>query len=425
LGLFAAPLGAALAACPIPSRRILAVAANAFSDFLPWSSVWRYTCPSPGRAVAADQDRAHPGSGRMPKRFSTATCACPPPTSTRSCAIGTGCYIADTMPEPAPEDGADGGFPPPAAARYTGAPNRRILGARMRRLALLTLILVVAACRASAAEYKLFAWRVAGDPGTVYLLGSIHVGKPDLYPLPQPIEQAFAGSAELVEEIDMSGGNLALLQQQILQRGLYTGGDKLENHLSPTTRAAVAAYLQRTGLAPTALSAMRPWLADIQILATQLQALGFAPQYAIDQHFLDEAVAAKKPVAGLETIDFQVDLLSGLPADLQDKLVFSELVDADNLAGDAAALVQAWRTGDTAGLEATATRAEREHPELQPLTEAVVYKRNAAIARQIADFLKTPKIRFVVVGSLHLVGERGILKLLADKGYRIEQLRVQ
>src|SRR5277367_5424391 len=112
----------------------------------------------------------------------------------------------------------------------------RILGARMRRLALLTLILVVVACRASAAEHKLFAWRVAGDPandpGTVYLLGSIHVGKPDLYPLPQPIELAFAGSAELVEEVDLSGANLALLKQQILQRGLYIGGDKLENHLS-------------------------------------------------------------------------------------------------------------------------------------------------------------------------------------------------
>ena len=197
----------------------------------------------------------------------------------------------------------------------------------MRRLAtLLTLILIAAACRASAAEHKLFAWRVAGDPGTVYLLGSIHVGKPDLYPLPQQIEQAFAVSAELVKEIDTSGSNLALLQQQVLQRGLYTGGDKLESHLSPPTRAA---------------------------------------------------------------------------------------------------LVQAWRTGDTAGMEATATRAVREHPEMQPLIEALVYQRNAAMARQVADFLKTPKTRFVVVGSPHLVGDRSILKLLAEKGYRIEQLRVQ
>ena len=270
--------------------------------------------------------KADPIGSRLTPRLAAPTARTKHDWSTRKGGIRESCYA-----EPAPEDEADGGFPPSAAARYTAAPNRRILGARMRRLAtLLTLILVVAACRASAAEHKLFAWRVAGDaandPGTVYLLGSIHIGKPDLYPLPQPIEQAFAGSAELVEEIDMSGANLALLQQQVLQRGLYTGGDKLENHLSPTTRAALAAYLQRTGQAPTALSAMRPWLADMQIHAAQLQALGYAPQYAIDRHFLDEAAAAKKPVAGLETIGFQVDLLSGLPDDLQDELVFSELL---------------------------------------------------------------------------------------------------
>jgi uncharacterized protein YbaP (TraB family) len=320
------------------------------------------------------------------------------------------------------------GFPPPGQRAIPARQTARILGVRMRRLATLLTLILVAACRASAAEHNLFAWRVAGDPandpGTVYLLGSIHVGKPDFYPLPQPIEQAFAGSAELVEE-SMSGANRALLQQQILQRGLYTGGDKLENHLSPTTRAALAAYLQRTGQAPTALSAMRPWLAGIRIAGGQWQALGFAPQYAIDQHFLDEAAAARKPVAGLEAIGFAIDLVSGLPVDLQDKALFYTLVDADKSAGDVAALVQAWRTGDTAGMEAAGTRAEREHPELRPLIEVLVYKRNAAMARQVAGFLKTPETRFVVVGSLHLVGDRGILKLLADQGYRIEQLRAQ
>ena len=101
------------------------------------------------------------------------------------------------------------------------------------------------------------------------------------------------------------------------------GGDKLENHLSPATRAALAAYLQRTGQAPTPLSAMQPWLAGMRIFGGQLQALGFVPRYGIDRHFLDEAAAANTPVAGLETIGFQADLLSGLPADLQDKAVFS------------------------------------------------------------------------------------------------------
>jgi uncharacterized protein len=293
----------------------------------------------------------------------------------------------------------------------------------MRRLAsLLALILVVVAGQAGAGAHKVFAWRVSGDRGTVYLVGSIHIGKPDLYPLPPPIEQAFAASSELVEEIDMSGANLAQLRQLVLERGLYTGDDKLERHLSAATRTALAAYLQRTGQAPAALSQMRPWLASMEILTVQLQALGYAGKYAIDQHFLDEAEAAKKPVAGLETIRFQVDLLSGLPADLQDKLVLSELVEAGSLAQKAAAIINAWRSGDLARMQGILTRAEREHPDLKPLMEAVVYKRNAAMAARIEVFLKSPQTRFVVVGSLHLVGDRGILKLLQDKGYRIEQL---
>src|SRR3974377_65204 len=40
-----------------------------------------------------------PGTGRMPKLFRTCTCACPPPTSTRSCVIATCCCIATTLPK--------------------------------------------------------------------------------------------------------------------------------------------------------------------------------------------------------------------------------------------------------------------------------------------------------------------------------------
>jgi len=296
----------------------------------------------------------------------------------------------------------------------------------MGRLAtLLTLILVVAACRASAAEHKLFAWRVADDPGTVYLLGSIHVGKPDLYPLPQPIEQAFAGSAELVEEIDMSGANLALLRQQILQRGLYTAATSSRTicRRRPGRRSRPICgapgkrprRCRRCGRgSPTCRSTplnCRRSASPRNTPSTGISSTRPQPRKSRSRVWR-RSVSRSIWCPGCRTI-------------CRTSWCFFELVDAYNLAGDAAALVQAWRTGDTAGMEATATLAEREHPELQPLIEALVYQRNAAMARQVEGFLKTPKTLFVVVGALHLVGDRGILKLLADKGYRIEQLRVQ
>jgi NADPH:quinone reductase-like Zn-dependent oxidoreductase len=63
------------------------------------------------------------------------------------------------------------------------------------------------------ARHKLFLWRVSGGSGTVYLLGSVHVGKADLYPLPREIEQLFESSDFLVEETDFSKADPAQLRR--------------------------------------------------------------------------------------------------------------------------------------------------------------------------------------------------------------------
>jgi len=51
---------------------------------------------------------------------------------------------------------------------------------------------------------KHFLWKVSGPKGVVYLLGTIHAGKADLYPLPSVIEDSFKETDTLIEEIDIS-----------------------------------------------------------------------------------------------------------------------------------------------------------------------------------------------------------------------------
>ena len=46
---------------------------------------------------------------------------------------------------------------------------------------------------------KHFLWRVTGSKGVVYLLGTIHVGKADFYPLPPIIEDSFKKADRLIE----------------------------------------------------------------------------------------------------------------------------------------------------------------------------------------------------------------------------------
>ena len=81
-----------------------------------------------------------------------------------------------------------------------------------------------------------------------------------------------------------------------------------------------------------------------------------------------------------------------------------------------------WSLGDIAAMEELTFRGLAEHPEMLPIYEKLLYERNITMASKIEGFLKEGGTRFVVIGSGHLLGSKGILKLLERKGYIAEQL---
>src|SRR5437660_1575251 len=87
-----------------------------------------------------------------------------------------------------------------------------------------------------------FLWKVSSKTTTVYLLGSMHVAKADLFPLPKEIEDAFAKSKTLVVELNTEGLDQTKMQKLLLQKGLYPAGDKLSKHLSKKTLDLLEQY---------------------------------------------------------------------------------------------------------------------------------------------------------------------------------------
>jgi uncharacterized protein YbaP (TraB family) len=65
----------------------------------------------------------------------------------------------------------------------------------------------------------------------------------------------------------------------------------------------------------------------------------------------------------------------------------------------------------------------RDHPEFRPLMAKTFDERNVKMAERIETFLKDSDAYFVLVGAGHLVGDKGIVRLLQDKKYKVEQLR--
>jgi uncharacterized protein YbaP (TraB family) len=83
-----------------------------------------------------------------------------------------------------------------------------------------------------------------------------------------------------------------------------------------------------------------------------------------------------------------------------------------------------WKAGDAEELEQLLiTKPLKERPELRGVFVKLFDERNAKMAAKIDALLRKPRqTQFVVVGAGHLIGDKGIVRLLEKKGYRVEQV---
>lgn len=270
---------------------------------------------------------------------------------------------------------------------------------------------------------RLFMWKVSSGEKELYLVGSIHMVPANFYPLPAGMEKAFDKSNVLVLEIDESKEDPQATQMYAMKAGVYLDGDSITNHITKDTAAEFQKWIAKCDpMTAMSLQRMKPWFASLMIPISELQKRGFDPKKGIDKHFMEQAQAQKKGIDELESSEFQLKLLSGFSEDLQDKLLMSSLVDAANTDRDATDMVNAWKTGDADLMDAVVTRDEKQHPELKPVMEKLLYDRNVGMAEKIAEYLKSGKQYFVVVGAGHLVGPRGLVALLKQKGFTVEQV---
>ncbi len=267
---------------------------------------------------------------------------------------------------------------------------------------------------------KDFLWQVSSKSSTAYLFGSIHLAKPDFYPLAPAIEKCFRKSDVLALEADPGKGDDPDLQRRMLQAALYTGDDTLKKHLSQQTYDIAAGEMQRIGLPLEAFSKAKPWFLALTIGILELQRLGYNQNYGIDKYFAGKA--GGKKIIQLESFDYQINLLNGFTDHEQELFLLYTILDTKNMEKDMDRMVLSWRTGDAKTMESILLETMNESPELQPVYEKLYYRRNREMAGKVEQFLHSGNTYFIVVGAAHLIGDQGIISLLRKKGYAVNQL---
>ena len=262
-------------------------------------------------------------------------------------------------------------------------------------------------------------WSVRSGDNVIYLGGTVHLLRPGDYPLPDEFEETYQASSELYFETDIAAMSDLSVQAQLLQQLTYSDDRSLRTVLSDEAYTALSAYTQTAGLPIVMLEKFKPELliSTLQILV--FQSMGFTPQ-GVDAFFHTRAVADGKAEGQLETVQEQIGFIAAMGEGNESEFILLSLKDLTETGNVIDGMIGAWRSGDAQGL--SELFVEDMKVEAPALYDTLLLERNLKWIPQIHRMLQDADTEFVLVGAAHIVGENGLLDLLSQEGYEINQL---
>ncbi|MFN7276828.1 MAG: TraB/GumN family protein [Betaproteobacteria bacterium] len=261
---------------------------------------------------------------------------------------------------------------------------------RRQLVSLLALLCATTASQAPATAQsgtgQALLWEARSATATVYLLGTIHLGTRELYPLPASVEAAYRRAAVVALEADPADPSALLLAGQAM---MYVPPDGLERNVPAALVRDTTEVLARYGLPAEMTRMMKPFVLAMTISVLEAGKAGLDASLGIDAHLASRARQDGKRLVELESMAMQLGLMDGLPRDAQAAM------------------------GDLRSLPAPARKA---------LQERLFDQRNRAMADKVAAMLGSGDVVLVGVGAAHLMGATGLVELLRARGYSVRRL---
>ena len=259
-------------------------------------------------------------------------------------------------------------------------------------------------------------WRLQRDGRSLWLYGTVHVGRPE-WTLPGPrVAEALAASEVLALEIDPTD---PAVQQALAQP------DAAAAPLPPALLARLGAQVAAACLPAGALDGMAPAMQAVVLSVLQGRWLGLDPAFAQEVSLAQAARRAGRRIVALETVALQQQVLAPADADAARAQVEQALLQLESGSGRStiARLARAWETSDLAALEDHASwcdcvRDDAERAAMQALNDA----RNPALADGIEALHRAGRPVFAAVGALHMTGPAALPRLLAARGFEVRQV---
>ena len=276
-------------------------------------------------------------------------------------------------------------------------------------------------------------WRVEKD-GTKpsWLYGTMHVSDPRVLEMSQAARDAYdQADTVVVEARDIT--NLEQAMAGIMADPTLTmlpGNTTIGDFLDETELSQLEQALDERGLPLLFVKRMKPWLvfSILSVPGCEVARRNSGTQF-LDLKLATDALDRGKQLEGLESIEEQLSILSGLPLETQAALLADTAAMGSILDDVFETMTRLYLDGDLTlfmplmkssaiGSEASGEKANAYAEFEQDLIDT----RNRTMAERVQPMLDAGSA-FVAVGALHFPGESGLVQLLRDAGYTVTAVR--
>lgn len=259
-------------------------------------------------------------------------------------------------------------------------------------------------------------WVVKDEDTTIYLFGTVHILKPGLGWFDEAVKDAFDKSDRLV--LEMVEPSPAETQTLFSKLAIDTSGKTLRSKMTDSDRPIYEAAIGKIGLPVAALDPLDPWAAAVTLSVVNMQKQGFDANSGVEKQLTAAANASKKPIGGVETMEFQLGVFDAIPEAEQIRFLIETAKMTDDTGKMMDRMVELWGTPDPDGLG----QLMNEGMTSRVLYDALLTNRNANWAKWIQAQMEKPGVTFMAVGAGHLSGPTSVQALLPAYGLTAQRV---
>lgn len=258
-------------------------------------------------------------------------------------------------------------------------------------------------------------WQVSGKglKKPSYLFGTFHLLCKDDINFSAQLRSAIQYADEIYLELDMDDPSTLL--SGLLYMNMKDG-KKLKDFYTPEEYKKIESFFNDTLHMPLVLfQQAKPYFLVALLYPKMMRCKTFS---SIEEEVVKLGKENKKEILGLETMEFQSAVFDSIPYEWQAKELMKNIDSLDKYKNEFDTLMLAYKNQQLDVMEKLITKTEFGMAEFE---DALLNRRNANWVKKLGSIMKSKSI-FVAVGAGHLLGEKGLIKLLRKEGYAVEPL---